>query len=41
MDTTPLSPTESDEPYETFDTDDFREGTRAFLAKTPPAFKGK
>ena len=40
-DPTPLSPSERDEPYETFDTDDFREGVRAFLAKTPPEFRGK
>jgi enoyl-CoA hydratase len=41
MDPAPLSAAERDEPYETFDTEDFREGVRAFLAKTPSAFRGK
>jgi enoyl-CoA hydratase/carnithine racemase len=41
MDSTPLSPAERDEPYETFDTEDFRDGYQAFLAKKTPRFKGK
>jgi enoyl-CoA hydratase/carnithine racemase len=41
MDSTPLSPAERDEPYETFDTEDFRGGYQAFLAKKTPRFKGK
>ena len=41
MDPTPLSAVEREEPYETFDTDDFRAGYRAFLDKTPPTFQGK
>jgi enoyl-CoA hydratase/carnithine racemase len=41
MDPAPLSPAERDEPYETFDTEDFREGYRAFLDKKTPKFRGK
>lgn len=41
MDPKPLSAAERDEPYETFDTDDFRVGYQAFLAKTTPVFRGK
>jgi enoyl-CoA hydratase len=37
----PLSPAEFDEPYETFDTEDFRAGVRGFLRKEPPDFKGR
>jgi len=37
----PLSPEESDESYACFDTEDFRTGYRAFLAKEKPRFRGK
>lgn len=37
----PLSETERDEPYKTFDTSDFRTGYEAFLAKKSPEFRGK
>ncbi|MCH7485629.1 MAG: enoyl-CoA hydratase/isomerase family protein [Proteobacteria bacterium] len=37
----PLSPEEEAEGFACFDTEDFREGRRAFLAKETPAFKGK
>jgi len=36
----PLSETELNEGYDCFDTDDFKEGYRSFLAKRPPLFKG-
>lgn len=41
MNPKPLSAEERDEPYETFDTEDFRDGYRAFLDKKTPDFKGK
>jgi enoyl-CoA hydratase len=40
-DTRPLSVDERDEPYETFDTEDFHAGYQAFLAKTTAVFRGK
>lgn len=37
----PLTQAESDECYDCFDTEDFRRGYAAFLAKTKPAFAGR
>jgi enoyl-CoA hydratase len=37
----PLSPEEMDESFHCFETEDFRAGYRAFLAKRVPAFKGR
>ncbi len=40
-DAKPLSRAEFDESYACFDTEDFREGVAAFLAKRKPRFTGK
>jgi enoyl-CoA hydratase len=40
-DPTPLSEAELDECFDCFDTEDFRTGYAAFLAKTKPAFRGR
>lgn len=40
-DPAPLSPAEIDEAFECFDTEDFRIGCAAFLAKTKPRFNGR
>lgn len=37
----PLDTKEVDEPYETFDTEDFRQGYRSFLSKETPVFRGR
>jgi enoyl-CoA hydratase/carnithine racemase len=37
----PLSPAEADECFDCFDTEDFRAGYAAFLAKTKPGFRGR
>lgn len=41
LDPRPLSPEEFDEPYRTFDTQDFQNGFRSFLAKRTPVFEGR
>jgi enoyl-CoA hydratase len=41
LDPRPLAPQEFDEPYQTFDTEDFRNGFRSFLAKRTPLFEGR
>jgi len=41
LDPRPLSPEEFDEPYQTFDTADFQNGFRSFLAKRAPVFEGR
>jgi enoyl-CoA hydratase/carnithine racemase len=41
LDPRPLTPEEFDEPYATFDTEDFQNGFRSFLAKRTPVFSGK
>ncbi len=41
LDPRPLTPEEFDEPYQTFDTADFQNGFRSFLAKRTPAFEGR
>jgi enoyl-CoA hydratase/carnithine racemase len=38
---TPISAAERDECFDCFDTEDFRAGYAAFLAKAKPAFKGR
>jgi enoyl-CoA hydratase/carnithine racemase len=38
---TRLSDAEWQEGFACFDTEDYREGLRAFLAKVPPQFKGR
>ena len=40
-DPAPISPQEADECFDCFDTEDFRIGYAAFLAKQKPAFKGR
>jgi enoyl-CoA hydratase len=37
----PLDAKEFDEPYETFDTEDFRQGYQSFLKKVAPGFRGR
>jgi enoyl-CoA hydratase len=37
----PITPTEQDECFECFETEDFRTGYQAFLAKTKPRFEGR
>jgi enoyl-CoA hydratase/carnithine racemase len=41
LDPRPLSAEERDEGYACFDTEDFKAGVAAFLAKTKPDFKGR
>jgi enoyl-CoA hydratase len=41
LDPRPLTQEERDEGYACFDTEDFRSGVAAFLAKTKPQFKGR
>src|SRR5262249_4129288 len=41
LDPRTLTPEEFDEPYQTFDTADFQNGFRSFLAKRAPVFEGR
>jgi enoyl-CoA hydratase len=41
LDPRPLTPAERDEGYACFDTEDYREGVAAFLAKRKPRFSGR
>jgi enoyl-CoA hydratase/carnithine racemase len=41
MEDRPLTAEEADEPYHCFGTEDFVAGSKAFLAKTKPVFKGR
>lgn len=41
LDPRPLSEAEKDEGFACYDTEDFQEGVRAFLAKKDPTFKGR
>jgi len=41
MEPEPISEAEMDESFECFETEDFRTGYRAFLAKTTPEFRGR
>ncbi len=41
LDPKSLTEAEWDDPYKTCDSEDYREGVRAFLAKETPVFKGK
>ena len=41
LDPRPLTAQEFDEPYQTFDTADFQNGFRSFLAKRTPVFEGR